>query len=422
MKQFKKRTLALVLASVVTVVGSFASENYKNSLMALNFEAQPNGAVNMILETKVPYSGNIVPTRKDANTYVLMLPEVNSNAPTPDLKNSQSNIESVAIRTMPYSQSGKGYTRITIKTITPLTLLSSNKVFLPTEQTSDKNYSTQEKKIQNTNIETNVNNTHHVDEFADLKRKNYTNNENRYKPEKQKTESNVTNSINTEIIEEEKYSKNNNYKTEKNSNETLTLLLSILLVFTCIIFFYIKAKNKLTEIAGERLEIDVDDVDIEKKPTNKGLKKIKDTVKTLDSTYSKTAVGSTYNAKRIPSIEKTKPTEIVNVVDLDKLYEEQNKHNPEIDADENQALEDFLNGFSFYEEDEINNIEEEIFNEEAYQSIINNETLKFNKIDLDCINELLNSEINAETLKNINQYLVSNPIIKKNSKTEILEK
>ena len=37
MKHFKKRTIALVLASVVTVVGAFGAENYKNSLMSLKF-------------------------------------------------------------------------------------------------------------------------------------------------------------------------------------------------------------------------------------------------------------------------------------------------------------------------------------------------------------------------------------------------
>ena len=38
MKQYKKRTVALVLASVITVVGSFGAENYKNSLMSLKFQ------------------------------------------------------------------------------------------------------------------------------------------------------------------------------------------------------------------------------------------------------------------------------------------------------------------------------------------------------------------------------------------------
>ena len=85
MKQFRKRTIALVLASVVTVVGAFGADNYKNSLMAVGFESSASGDVNMVLQTKTPYSGNLTPVKKDANTYVLMLPEVNSMASTPDL-------------------------------------------------------------------------------------------------------------------------------------------------------------------------------------------------------------------------------------------------------------------------------------------------------------------------------------------------
>ena len=42
------------------------------------------------------------------------------------------------------------------------------------------------------------------------------------------------------------------------------------LVFVTIIFFYIKAKNKLAEIAGEQIKINVDDDDnIKKKKDNK---------------------------------------------------------------------------------------------------------------------------------------------------------
>ena len=55
MKQFKKRTIALVLASVITVVGAFGAENYKNSLMSLKFESGLNGAVSMTLLTKRNY-------------------------------------------------------------------------------------------------------------------------------------------------------------------------------------------------------------------------------------------------------------------------------------------------------------------------------------------------------------------------------
>ena len=115
MKQFKKRTIALVLASVITVVGAFGAENYKNSLMSLKFESGSNGAVRMTLLTKRNYEQTISPVKKDATTYVIMLPETNSQMPSdPELV---GDVDSVNVRTMPYTTSSKGYTKITIKNI-----------------------------------------------------------------------------------------------------------------------------------------------------------------------------------------------------------------------------------------------------------------------------------------------------------------
>ena len=59
MKQYKKRTVALVLASVVTVVGAFGAENYKNSLMSLKFDEGSDKSVKMTLLTKQRYDNNI---------------------------------------------------------------------------------------------------------------------------------------------------------------------------------------------------------------------------------------------------------------------------------------------------------------------------------------------------------------------------
>ena len=59
MKQYKKRTLALVLASAITVVGAFSAENYKNTLMSLGFKNYPNGDVNLTIYTRDKYAQNI---------------------------------------------------------------------------------------------------------------------------------------------------------------------------------------------------------------------------------------------------------------------------------------------------------------------------------------------------------------------------
>ena len=113
MKQYKKRTVALVLASVITVVGAFGAENYKNSLMSLKFDEGSDKSVKMTLLTKQRYDNNINIVKKDAVTYVVTLPETDSQV------NSDyelgDNVESVDIKTLPYTKSKIGGTKITVK-------------------------------------------------------------------------------------------------------------------------------------------------------------------------------------------------------------------------------------------------------------------------------------------------------------------
>ena len=66
MERFKKRTIALVLASVVTVVGAFGADNYKNSLTGLSFEGSSAESLNLVVKTKNAVEGSITPMRKDA--------------------------------------------------------------------------------------------------------------------------------------------------------------------------------------------------------------------------------------------------------------------------------------------------------------------------------------------------------------------
>ena len=131
MREFKKKTIALVLASVVTVAGAFGAERYKNSLMALDFECSSNGAVNMVVQTKNSYSGNVTPVKKDANTYVLMLPEINTFAPTPNLDKVQGYITQVSVKTLPYTTNGNGYTKITIKTNNNTNIIGKAQIYMP---------------------------------------------------------------------------------------------------------------------------------------------------------------------------------------------------------------------------------------------------------------------------------------------------
>ena len=87
--------------------------------------------LNVVLQTKSSCGTNITPMRKDANTYVITLPEFNSEASTPDLTATSNKVSSINIRTMPYSNSAKGYTRVTIKISDPnVKLQATSQIFL----------------------------------------------------------------------------------------------------------------------------------------------------------------------------------------------------------------------------------------------------------------------------------------------------
>ena len=135
MNHFKKRTLALILASTMTVVGAFGAENYKNSLMSLEFESDSNGAVNVKLYTKLKYDKNIIPKKLDPTTYVIMLPEMDSQGMS-EAKLS-NNVEKYDIKTMPYTTGNKGYTNITIKTLPNVPLSATNSLYIASSETEE---------------------------------------------------------------------------------------------------------------------------------------------------------------------------------------------------------------------------------------------------------------------------------------------
>lgn len=433
MKQFRKRTIALVLASVVSVAGSFASENYKNSIMAINFSTSQNGTVEMVLQTKSAYSGSVTPIRKDANTYVLMLPEINSQAATPEL---QGGIESVNIRTMPYTTGGKGYTKITIKANSSTVLNTTAKIFIPSSQPTNtiatKKEASEVIPQQATKPTYASRQTESNKETSRKSTTAQTDNKNYYN----KTTDNISqhsesSTIKDDTISLETETVSNDISTENNpehTTEKILLILGALLIITCIIYFYTKAKNKLTEIAGESLNIDIED---EKTPSKKQKKeskreKIKTTIKKLDSKYPHSAVISRQsnlnneNKKQPQSFKK----EEMNVVDLDELFQEQvksqntEKYNEE-DEDENKALEDFLSGF-FFDEESIEEEPQEAYDTAFFEALLKTENLKFSKNDVECINKLLKIEINDTTLKDIKNFAVSNPI-KASTAQDILE-
>ena len=417
MKQFKISLIISLLFSAIAFTGVFAAENFKNSIMAIEFEPASDDAVNMVISTKIPYSGVINPIKKDANTYVIMLPDTQSLTLSPDYSKVGS-ISSVNVRTMAGTQTSSGYTKITVTTAAPINLAGMSKIYTPKEKSSE---------TSNNGNERNAN----VSERINYERYRETLQETNPLPEKRVTERNERKNTvekisdnNTSDISEEKegeYTETDTSVTEQNytepggtkqSNEIFLVVMGIILIITCSIFFYVKAKNKLTQIAGENLEIDTNEEKDEKpKPGKKsGIRK---TIKTLDKKYanpSKMPVISEYT-QPAPQMSAEKSTDDMNIVDLDELFNEQLKN-----SDNNDALDDFLSEFSF--EEEIPEEKTEAFDEETFQEILKNDKIRFSKSDMERIKNLLKLEINDETLRDIKKYAVSNPIKSKSKKLE----
>lgn len=426
MERFKKRTIALLLASVVTVVGAFGAENYKNTLMGIKFENSGNELVNMVLQTKAPCSLSITPVRKDANTYVLTLPEINSSVNQARLSEASGIVKSMDIRTMPYSNTTKGYTRITVKISNPsVNIRTQNQVYVASSNEEKQIASSaqsaeakerarqlalqRQKIIAEKNAKTQKALEARKAKLATLQAE-----------QKKQKEQNAKNISTSSASLKEVPARVKQTPTQKSSGNNYAWLYAVLIVLVSC-FYFVRAKNRMQEIAGESL-----DIDIRNEKSNKKLKKIKNTINHLDSKYSNTAVHTKNEyTQPITPVKKMKPAEELNVVDLDELFQEHKSKKQESltkEQEENAALEDFLSGFSFDEsfgEEEI--IEEALYDEESFNEIVQNENLSFTTDDLNCIAQLLNTEIQDETIRNINKYAISNPIKKAVPKQQILE-
>lgn len=434
MKKYKKKTIALILASMITIAGTYAVENFKNTLLGIGFhiDNHNSNSLNINIQTKSLYKGSITPTKKDNNTYILVLPEIDSKMKTPDLTNYNGLIESVSINTLPYTTNGNGYTKIVIKTNDISYVRCTNTLYMPPKKNEipDKQSIDTKKDIENSqkNIEEvsqNLVQQDRLNETEYYEQDNVVNNE---VTEKQPVQESI-NSVNDPIVTV----KQEEEKSEPKSEELLYLVLGIFVVIISSIYFYKKAKEKLVDVVGEKLVIEIDD-EKEKKEKNKKkeIKKIRKTIKELDKQYKNSTYSSPLKKEvESSSISKTNESynekeevveEELNVVDLDEIFKEKKNSdisNNDINEDD-LSLEDFLNELSFgAEENEI--IEENDYDKEYYDEVLKSEDIVFSNHDIECMNKLLNLEITDLTLNEWENYLISNPIKKKRSKKEILE-
>ena len=444
MKKFKKRTIALVLASVITVAGSYAEENFKNTLMGIDFlyDRNGSGALSLVLKTRNKYYGNVIPTKRDENTYMLLLPEVNSMVKMPDMSKYQGRVENITINTLPYTTHGNGYTKIVIHTQNVPAMFGQNMIYIPESQNTTTRpvsktvqapvKTVSQKTISQIEIERRINEQEKLREQEaerQLSQIEASNEEDQSNLEETKQEQ--------EVVQESSKKINVNDLSEENSidymqkssksSESFMLILGIFLILSCCIFLWVKAKNKLTEIAGESLQLDLSEEDDNKKiKQEKKTTKIKKAINSYDAKYTHKPVSKSkdYNIIQDKPKEIKTVEEEMNVVDLDELFKEKN-NNQQIkekttEEEENLALEEFLSGFSFDEEVYEEQIDDG-YDIEFYEELIKRTDIIFTEEDNNNINKLLQSEITDSTLKDMENYLVSNPIKRKRSKKEILE-
>lgn len=424
MKNYKKKTLALVLASVITVAGSFAEENYKNSLMGLEFKSTASG-INMVLQTKTAYTGNIEPRKTDAETYVLILPEVNSSGSTPSLSSVDNNIKSVNVRTMPYSSGSKGYTKVTIKTFGNTNLTTSNTIYVPSKQTKQPKIETsRQEEISKNNEQEEA----EKKKRAELERRRQEALEQSRQqkrvspppppPKQPQNYEQAQQAINKqqESVPSAETGMSGSIPQQDNSMQSYIVILWVFIILAAAFLLFKIAKENIANATGESFNIDLDEDESnnKKKKTAQKKKSIKKTIRNLDSKYSNNSMLAGINKRNQQLMpEKTvKPAEELNVVDLDALFQEhvmQQEQTAE-NSEENDALEDFLNEFSFSNEEETSDKETPTFDEEFLEKLLQDKNIKFLPQDIECIKNLLNLEIYDETIRNIEQYAVSNPI------------
>ena len=412
MERYKKKTIALCLASLLTVVGAFGAENYNNTLMDIKVNVGSGGFVSITTFTEKPYNEIVKAKKIDDNTFVITLKDTNNNASAPNI-NKYDNIESIQISTYPYTPEAEGCTRIVVKTNGEPALSASNALYIPDNiiTSSKGEYDSSEEDYEDS-----------PSEDYDTTTEEQSENDTTYTPEDN------TGAENSESTPDTFTPSDYTSQSSGNSSEYMTVILCISILLVLIGFIFMLSRDKMASVVGDQGNLDVEEDKKNKKQSK--TKKLKSTINKLDKTYSnkKTSSDFSYNTQTTEYTTVTEENthtaeedEPQNVVDLDLLYQETQKapalNTEEVDND-NDDLADLLN--SFMSESEPEEIpEEEPFDEEFYNKIINSTKLNFTESDIKKLNALLQVEISSETIDNLKKYM-SKPIKAAPTKDQIL--
>ena len=412
MERYKKRTIALCLASLLTVVGAFGAENYDNTLMGLKINSGSGGYVSMTAYTQKPYSIPAKTTKLDDNTYAITLANTNSTASAPDI-DSYENIESIEISTYPYTTESDGYTRIVVKTNGNPMFQASHALYIP-----DNSHSSEPEPYENDDYDDTADDINTAPQDSDV-------------AESSVSDSNETEETNNSSDNIQNAFTPPNYRNQNSGNEYMMVLFCISVLAMLIGFIFIFGRDKMASVVGDQSELDVKDNKKQSKT-----KKLKSAINKLDEKYTNKKNASDFIFNQTDEYTQDKEDENYSsgnseseelqqdvIVDLDMLYQESKKTSSDntVEAagntDEYDDLADLMSNFiTDIPQEEV---QEKAFDEELYNKIINSKTLNFSDSDIQKIDRLLQVEVSQETIENLEKYLTT-PIQKTVTKDQVL--
>jgi len=336
------------------------------------------------------------------------LPDINDESEkSPELTGG---IESVDIRTMPYTKTSNGYTKITFKTVPNVLLKTQKALYIPEKESTEKDSNYEKKEIvgELNSIETennDYNNKNTERTNIQTPQKRIIQEQNQYQPNERNLSSETPKNDNIVTPERQKTTTSD---TANDTFEIMMIIMGALLVIVSSVYWFLKHSNKVAEIIGEQPNFDIDDepekISEKVKERIENKKKIKKTIQTLDKMYKSPLVMPTKpdiginDTQKESANDKKQPQEDSVIVDLDELFQEVSQQ-----ENENDSLDDFLNEYYNAENEEkklqAEKEEQEKYNEELFNKFINSDSIKFTKADIAKIDKLLKTELSDELLE-----------------------
>ena len=119
--------LCIILLGVQSIG---ASESFQNNLLKVDVNDNSLGEIKMTLYTNKLYNDSVVVNKKNDFEYVILLPETaNSLTAKPSLNSTSNAVKYVNIKTQPYNNQVKGYTKITVLTTKPVRIIPQVQTF-----------------------------------------------------------------------------------------------------------------------------------------------------------------------------------------------------------------------------------------------------------------------------------------------------